>query len=213
LICGIDEAGRGPVIGPLVVAGVMVEDEKTLAKLGVRDSKKLTPARRVALCAKIKKISRWEVEALSAFDIDEMRDAQSLNMIEASAFAVILNKLRPDSAVVDAADASEEVFAGAILRRLDFSLDLKSEHGADDKYPVVSAASIIAKVERDDRIKKIEDELGKVIGSGYPSDSRTIDFMKDWIRENGELPPYTRKSWKTATRIMREMSQTTISSF
>jgi len=213
LICGIDEAGRGPVIGPLVVAGVTTDDEKELADLGVRDSKKLTPKRREKLASKIKVLCKWEIEVLSAFDIDEMRGSQSLNIIEASAFAIVLSKLRPTAAIVDAADVNEEAFAQAIRDRLDFSLDLKAKHQADNIYPVVSAASIIAKVERDHRVQRIEEELGKEIGSGYPSDRRTIDFLKNWIEEHRELPPYTRKSWKTVGRVLKEMGQTSIDSY
>jgi ribonuclease HII len=202
MICGVDEAGRGPVIGPLVVAGVMLEDDGPLIEMKVKDSKKCTPNQRERLAEQIKRIARTEVLVISASDIDIMRERYTMNQIESKLFATIIEKLKPDVAYVDSADVREEFFGEEILHELDFEPDIISKHGADDLYPVVSAASIIAKTNRDYEVRKIEEEIGVSIGSGYPSDEKTIHFLEKWIKEKGILPPHTRHSWKTAIRLL-----------
>jgi ribonuclease HII len=114
----------------------------------------------------------------------------------------VIEKLHPQVAYVDSADAVEHEFKKAILRSLPFEVDIVSKHGADDLFPVVSAASIVAKVHRDAAIRKIEEEIGQKVGSGYSHDAETITFMERWIRETGALPPHTRASWDTARRLM-----------
>lgn len=202
MICGIDEAGRGPVIGPLVVVGVMVEDESELERLNVRDSKKCTPERRERLAKEIKSISELEVIILEAEEIDELRASKTLNEIEVELYAEIIRSLEPEVAFVDAVDVDDARFGIEIRERLDFDVEIVSKHGADNIYAVVSAASIIAKTIRDERIKSIERELGESIGSGYPSDSVTVNFLEKWIKEKGNLPPHTRKSWKTVRALL-----------
>jgi len=202
VLCGVDEAGRGPVIGPLVVCGVACETDVPLRQLNVRDSKKLSAERREALSPEILKVCRAEVVVVSAEDIDAMRKEMSLNDFEARLFAQVIEKLHPGIAYVDSADVDEHAFKKAILRALPFEVDLVSKHGADDLFPVVSAASIVAKVHRDAAIRKIEGEFGQKIGSGYSHDAETITFLERWIREKGGLPPHTRASWDTARRLL-----------
>ena len=202
MLCGVDEAGRGPVIGPLVVCGVACETDVPLRQLNVRDSKKLSAERREALSPEILKVCRAEVVVVSAEDIDAMRKEMSLNDFEARLFAQVIEKLHPGIAYVDSADVDEHAFKKAILRALPFEVDLVSKHGADDLFPVVSAASIVAKVHRDAAIRKIEGEFGQKIGSGYSHDAETITFLERWIREKGGLPPHTRASWDTARRLL-----------
>jgi len=202
MICGVDEAGRGPVIGPLVVCGVACDSDVPLRQLNVRDSKKLTAERREALCPEIQKLCRFEVLEVPAEDIDAMRKEMTLNDYEARLFATVIEKLHPEVAYVDSADVDEHEFKKAILRSLPFDVDLVSKHRADDLFPVVSAASIIAKVHRDAAIRKIEAELGQKVGSGYSHDAETIGFLERWIREKGSLPPHTRASWDTARRLL-----------
>ena len=96
----------------------------------------------------------------------------------------------------------EERFGRDIQGELDFTLEIVSKHGADDCYPIVSAASIIAKTTRDAEVRKIKEEIGQEIGSGYPSDTVTIRFLEEWVSSHGTFPPHTRKSWKTAQRIL-----------
>ncbi len=202
MICGVDEAGRGPVLGPLVVCGVCVEDDKALRRLKVRDSKKLTPQRREELAPKIRKIARIELVEIPAEQIDGLRERMSLNKLEARIFASIIDSLCPKTAYVDAADVDEESFGRMVRRSLVHEVDLVSEHKADDTYPVVSAASIIAKVQRDARIREIEVEIGEPIGTGYCSDPQTVEFLERWTKDKKSFPPHTRKSWLTSQNIM-----------
>jgi ribonuclease HII len=204
VICGIDEAGRGPVLGPLVVAGVMVESDVPLRHLNVRDSKKLSAERRELLAPEIEKVSKCEVVVVPAADIDVMRAEMSLNDFEARLFASVIETLHPETAYVDAVDVDEIEFKRAILKRLPFETEIVSQHEADDLFPVVSAASIVAKVRRDAEMRSIEAALGQPMGSGYPSDPTTISFLERWIREKGSPPPHTRLTWDTTRRLLAE---------
>ena len=176
-ICGVDEAGRGPVMGPLVVSGVSIEDESVLSGLGVKDSKRLTPKRREALAVTIKKLGEIETVQVPAEEIDNLREEMTLNELEVRLFVSVLDRLRPDVAYVDSVDVNADRFRDDIKRGLDFDIEIVSRHQADDIYPVVSAASIIAKTTRDNEIKKIEEEIGQDIGSGYPSDPITREYL------------------------------------
>jgi len=202
MICGVDESGRGPVIGPLIIAGVLVEDEFELVEMRVRDSKKISPERRERLAEEIKKVSRYEIIEVPAKEIDSLREEMTLNALEAKLFATIIEKLRPTTAYVDSADAKAEEFKRKILKELSFPVELVSRHGADDIYPVVSAASILAKSRREEEMRKIEVEIGERIGSGYPADPITMIFLKRWVKEKGSLPPHTRASWKTSIKLL-----------
>jgi len=209
LIAGVDEAGRGSVIGPLVIAAVLVkqEDLPILRDLGVKDSKLLTPRRREALAVKITKVCQdYHVTKLSPKEIDAVvlggRKLHKLNYLEAQIMARALDALRPDKAYVDASDVLEERFKRDILECMSFKVDIVSEHKADMNYPVVSAASIIAKVERDSEIAKLAAKYGDV-GSGYPSDEKTIAFLELCI-ELGDYPEYVRRSWKPAKKVKGE---------
>ncbi len=204
MICGVDEAGRGPVLGPLVVAGVMVDSDVPLRHLNVRDSKKLSPEKRELLAPEIEKVARCEVLLVPATDIDVMRAQMSLNAFEAQLFARIVETLHPETAYVDAVDVDEIEFKRDILRLLPFEVEIVSQHEADDLFPVVSAASIVAKVRRDAEMRRIEAELGEPVGSGYPSDPITIAFLERWIKEKGSPPPHTRLTWDTTRRLLAE---------
>ena len=206
LIAGVDEAGRGSVIGPLVIAAVLVkqEDMPVLRDLGVKDSKLLTPHKRETLAAEIRKVSQdYHVIRLSPKQIDAVvlggRKLHRLNYLEAQAMASALDVLRPDKAYVDASDVLEKRFKRDIIECMSFKTNIVSEHKADRNYPVVSAASIIAKVERDNEIAKLAAEHGD-IGSGYPSDEKTIEFL-ELCTELGDYPEYVRKSWKPAKKV------------
>lgn len=210
LICGIDDAGRGPVIGPLVIAGVLV-DEGGLLKLislGVRDSKTLSPESRRRLADEILKIVRdHRVVRVSPSEIDYVvergRRLNRLNRLEARVMASIIRDLKPDVAYVDASDMLPGRFKQHIAEELPFRVEIVSEHKADETYPVVSAASIIAKVERDREIEKLKRKYGD-LGSGYAADPKTLSFLREWIRKHGEYPDFVRKSWRTARRILEE---------
>ncbi|MBN1784446.1 MAG: ribonuclease HII [Candidatus Bathyarchaeota archaeon] len=210
LIAGVDEAGRGPVIGPLVIAGVMIEetDLHKLVDLGVKDSKLLTPQKRETLAQQIEECALiYHTVWLSPAEIDRVvkskRKLHKLNRLEAKTMAKVITILKPDTVYVDAADRLTDRFAEHILENLTFNPKIVSEHKADLKYPIVSAASIIAKVERDKAICQLQQKHGN-IGCGYPSDPKTIKFLEDWTRKFGTYPDFVRKSWKTAKRVMEK---------
>jgi ribonuclease HII len=201
-MCGVDEAGRGPVLGPMVVAAVAIEDDAPLRRMEVRDSKKLTPSRREELAAKIEASCKVEYRVVSHEEIDARWTKTSLNELEAAVFASLIDRLRADVVYVDACDVNENHFSQMVSGRLSYKPRMVCEHKADDHYPVVSAASIIAKTNRDRIISEIKAEVGQEIGSGYASDPTTIAFLQKWIKEKGDLPPYTRRSWATAKEAM-----------
>lgn len=216
IIAGTDEAGRGAVIGPMIVAGVSIPKEKEhlLKKFGVKDSKELTPRKREKLVEKIEKIAKdIIVIEVGPCKIDNYRKSGiGLNKLEVIKFAEIINFLEPHIAYIDCPDTNKQRIENLLRKMVRNETDLVVEHFADKKYPSVSAASIIAKVERDKRIKKLEKEYGK-IGSGYPSDPITQEWLKNWIRENKKFPECVRKTWITANNIERGKFQKKLTSF
>ena len=202
MICGVDEAGKGPVIGPMVVAAVAIENAKDIQGLGVKDSKQLTPAKRKELANIIKEKFAFAVEIIDAERVDEYRKQNKLNDLNREAFEKLISKLDPNVAYVDAADVNEHRFGRRIKEKLtnQKDTDVISMHKADTKIEVVAAASIIAKETREDEIRKLKEKIGD-FGSGYPSDERTIKFLKSFYADNGKWPTGTRKSWKTIQRI------------
>ncbi len=210
LIVGVDEAGRGCVIGPLVIAGYLIKEEKLplLLKLGVKDSKKLSPKKRENIISEIKTIAeKYTTINVEPNEIDKVveskRKLHKLNRLEAKTMAQIIEKLKPDKAFVDAADVNENRFKQHIQEYLTIDPQIVSKHKADEIFPVVSAASIIAKVNRDNEIKKLRSKYGD-FGSGYLSDKKTTSFLKNWIENNSDYPSCVRKSWKPAKRIKNE---------
>jgi ribonuclease HII len=215
-IIGVDEAGRGPVLGPLVVVGVRTRDDGPLREIGVRDSKKCTPELRERLGPQIRRFCEHVVvRMIPAERIDSVRAVMTLNELEAEVFAEVIRGLltskfpagrTPGSirVFVDAADANAAAFKERVLSHLGVRVDLISEHKADENYPVVSAASILAKLARDDEMARISAEVGEDVGCGYPSDPVTMAYIEKAIRENGVLPSHTRKSWETVQRFLRK---------
>lgn len=199
LICGIDEAGRGPILGPMVMCGLLIkeEDEKELVKLKVKDSKLLTRATREFLFDKIKDVSyKYEIVIINPDEIDnavQNHDGLNLNKLEARKSAEIINLLKPDKAIIDTPSNNiksyKEYLLGYIKNK---KIEWVLEHKADFKYPVVSAASILAKVTRDNEIEKIKKKIKIDFGSGYMSDPKTVDFLEKYYEKYNEL---FRKSW------------------
>ena len=202
MICGVDEAGKGPVMGPMVVAAVSVENAKLIENLGFKDSKLLSSQRRLELFNLIKQNYSYEIEVINVEKIDEYRMKNQLNLLNRKTFEKVISRLNPKVAYVDAADVNEERFGREIKVNLTNpnDTDVISMHKADSMIPVVAAASIIAKQTRELEIKKLKKEIGD-FGSGYPSDERTIKFLKSYFHDNSRWPPGTRKSWKTIERI------------
>ena len=217
-VVGIDEAGRGPVLGPMVIAGVMIDEKNdpVLKQLGVRDSKELTPARREALFDPIYSLAK-EVKyvVIHAHEIDKLRAIMTLNELEAMRISEIIESFSTQSHLVyiDSPDPEEAYFSQRISKYLCSSKPtLKSEHFADKHYPSVSAASIVAKVIRDREIKKLAEQYGE-IGSGYPHDESTIRFLEAWYKEMREWPECVRKSWETVKVIEDRYHQLRIGDF
>ncbi len=204
---GIDEAGKGPVIGSMFVAGVL--NFEGLGKLGVRDSKRLSPSRREYLAKLIEASTEAHVVEFTATEIDDSRKTHTLNEIIVELFSAVIMHFQPDRAFVDAADVNPNRFATNLKSSFkkergegaEGESEIISESKADERYPVVSTASIVAKVHRDRSIRQLEAEIGAEIGSGYPADPKTIQFLRRLLKEKEDIPPYVRRSWKTVERV------------
>lgn len=217
LILGIDEAGRGPIIGPLVICGLMVkeEDEKELVKIKVKDSKLLTKVKREQLFDKIKDISyKSEIIIINPDEIDHAvnkKDGLNLNKLEANKSAEIINLLKPDKAIIDAPSNNIKSYKQYLLKFIkNKKIELILEHKADLNHPVVSAASILAKVTRDNGIEKIKKEIKIDFGSGYMSDHKTVDFLEKYYEKYQEL---FRKSWIPYRDILNKKFQSKLEDF
>lgn len=213
-IAGVDDAGRGPVIGPLVLAGAVFDESQLplLKDLGVKDSKLLTPSKREKLAKEIRGIAlAWHHVELQPSEVDpyvfSTRRLFKLNYLEAKRMADVISALLPDEVYVDASDVNEMRFADQIAEHLPSNIPITSRHHADSTFPVVSAASILAKVQRDSAIARLREEFGD-FGSGYPSDPKTEEFLIKWRREHGFYPPFARQSWKTLQRLEESIFQT-----
>jgi len=201
-VCGIDDAGRGPMLGPLVIAGISIEKKniKKLSALGVKDSKKLTPKTREHLYKKIIKIvDNYYIAKIPPRSIDASVKKHCLNGLEAKYMAKVVSKLNPDVSYVDSCDVNPTRF-GKEISNLSDNHKIKSYHRADSRFVVVSAASILAKVTRDRAIMKLRKDHN--LGSGYPSDSVTVRFVTKFYKKNHQMPSFVRKSWKPVQRIM-----------
>lgn len=215
LIAGVDEAGRGPAIGPMVLAVAVVSSEKedVLHELGARDSKLIPEPERERLYPLMKQnLSAFATYHLSAPEMDALMERDSLNEIEAMKIGSLLNDLpeKPELVYVDSPDPVASNFARRIENYISYKPKIIAEHKADVNYPIVSAASILAKVERDDVIKKIQaqyDSFGD-IGSGYSHDERTITFLKKYLSMHQVLPDCARQKWGTNVRLMDARYQT-----
>ena len=217
LIGGVDDAGRGPIIGPLVIGGVLIPDgyEKDLRELGVRDSKLLTPGLRTQLDVKIRatalKVSLAEAQPKEIDDcVLHGGRLRRLNYLEARMMASVLSDLAPEEAYVDASDVNEARFGADIREFLPENLrgmKIVSKHHADRTFPVVSAGSIIAKVRRDALVEELRNEYGD-FGSGYITDPKTMSFLRRWRGTHREYPPIVRMSWKTIRELEGEVGQT-----
>ena len=201
-VCGIDDAGRGPMLGPLVIAGISVDKKniKKLNALGVKDSKKLNSKSREYLYKKIIEIvDDYYIAKISPRSIDASVRKHCLNELEAKYMAKVVSKLNPDISYVDSCDVNPTRFGKEISKMSD-NHKIKSYHRADSRFVVVSAASILAKVARDKAILKLQ-KVHK-LGSGYPSDSVTVSFVKKYYKKHHEMPNFVRKSWKPVQKII-----------
>ena len=200
------------MLGPLVVAGIGVLEEEQLADLGVKDSKLLSRPVRERLYVQIRKRCKVATVTIDAQEIDAIRNEMTMNACVARAHARMIVKIAPLRAYVDACDVNCLRYAEMVKVHLPRSCEIVSENHADEKYRVVSAASIVAKVVRDREIKKLAEKYGE-IGSGYPSDPVTIRWLSGYIGEHLRPPPIARKSWKTVGALLAEKTQRSLLDF
>lgn len=214
-IAGVDEAGRGPVIGPLVIAGVKTQASAIpfLGELGVRDSKLLSPDQREQLAREIKKMVACSFQIIQPHEIDRIvingTRLRKLNFLEATRMAKVISDLSPELVYVDSPDVLAERFGRDIKRMLPnalgSSMEIIAQHRADRRHIIVGAASILAKVKRDAMIRTLHAEYGD-FGSGYPHDPATTRFLEKCLKDR-KLPPIVRRSWRTLVRVGDDLWQ------
>jgi len=208
LIAGLDEAGRGPVIGPMVIAGVSIREggESELLRVGVKDSKRLSAKSRNELLPQImERVENYHLEVVEAEFIDRSRSEINLNQIEADTMARIIDRLWPDVTQIGSVDVDPERFSAEISRRMLAKSEIVSVHHAEDKFPAVAAASILAKTTRDRMVDELRYRWGD-FGSGYPSDPKTKRYILDAVVA-GELPPIVRRTWMTVSKAVQRARQ------
>jgi ribonuclease HII len=196
---GVDEAGRGPVLGPLVVAGV--RGPADAVPEDVDDSKALDADTRARLADAVRARDelRVAVRRVDAAEINErMADGATMNTLEAAAFADVLDELGAGRALVDAVGTDAAAFAADLEERLaPADVRVEARKRADATDPLVGAASIVAKRARDRRVDALAEEVGEPIGSGYPSDPTTRAFLEAWRRDHRKPPAFARRAWST----------------
>ncbi|MDS0221883.1 ribonuclease HII [Haloarcula sp. S1AR25-5A] len=208
---GVDEAGKGPVLGSMFAAAVRA-DPAALPE-GVGDSKNIKPERRERLAADI----RESADAVGVVEIPVERidaDETDMNTLTVEAQAEALSAVAQDSlsGMVDAGDTDAARFGRRVADRVDADVTVTAEHGADETDPLVGAASIIAKVARDAHVAELAETYGDV-GSGYPSDPTTRAFLADYVDHHGALPACARRSWSTCDDVLAAAEQASLGEF
>ncbi len=209
---GIDEAGRGSVLGPLVVGAFCYDDGRSddLAATGVRDSKQLSPRRREEVRARLDALGECRSVPLPPRTIDAYVARGGLNELELETFAALVREFRPDVAYVDACDPDAARFGERVRARSRWSGRVVSRHRADAELLVVGAASVVAKVARDAEIAALRASTREAIGSGYPSDPETRACVERHARDGGTIPLWMRGSWATVKRVKRDRPARTL---
>ncbi len=222
-IAGVEEAGRGPVIGPMVIAITVIEREREdyLREIGVRDSKQLTSNKRETLFELlVETLTNYKYVIIPPQEIDIALTSGStnLNWLEADKMIELMKCINDhtkiDEVFIDCPSTNTKSYLSYLEKQLKIKPScLIVEHKADQRYPIASAASIIAKVIRDQEIKKIQEEHNVNFGSGYTSDPYTIDFLKTWVQTHKKYPDFVRTSWVTAKKIMNQRFQRELTNY
>jgi len=223
IIAGIDEAGRGPLIGPLVIAVAAISEEKMhlLKELGVKDSKLLTEKQREDILKELEKIVHYELIVLTPQVIDEavLSKSYNLNWLEADNAASLLNKIdvklsnNVSKAIIDCPSNNIPAYTSYFEKNVDNKdIKLVVEHKADLNHLIVGAASIIAKVTREKEIEKIKRRINIDFGSGYPSDPKTRNFL-DKYHDDKKLGFLFRKSWAPYQDMTKRLQQKCLGEF
>ncbi|WP_409348421.1 ribonuclease HII [Natronorarus salvus] len=210
---GADEAGRGPVLGPMVAAAVAVDGLELLPE-EIDDSKRLTPTRRESLSKALGAAEGVEI-GISVVPVERIDDPETdMNTLTVEAQTAAIGEVVAggERGIVDACDTDPERFARRVGKRLPADVSLVAEHGADARHREVAAASVVAKVERDERIGALTEEYGPV-GSGYPGDPATREFLARVVDETGDLPACARRSWSTCEDVLAAARQRALSEF
>jgi len=208
---GVDEAGKGPVLGSMFAAAVRADPDSLPDDVG--DSKGITPERRERLDEQIRTVA----DAISVAEIPVARidDPETdMNTLTVAAHAEALAGVAQAglAGMVDAGDTDAERFGRRVAERVEPTVDLVAEHGADETAPLVGAASIVAKVARDSHVAALTEAYGDV-GSGYPSDPTTREFLSEYVETHGELPECARESWSTCEDVLAAAKQSTLDGF
>lgn len=224
LLLGIDDAGRGPLIGPMILAGVLItnEQERKLKKLGAKDSKQVVHTARVKLAKMIEEDSlTYNVQKSFPDEIDSsINGGTNLNTLEAKKAATIINEVNIKKyqkekikVILDCPSVNTNAWLATLVKFVDYkdNLQFVCEHKADANYPVVGAASILAKVAREEEVEKIKKKYGN-IGSGYPSDPFTVKFLQERGAELKDSGIF-RKSWATWKTMFPGKNQSTLEGF
>ncbi|WP_458205918.1 ribonuclease HII [Haladaptatus sp. NG-SE-30] len=210
---GADEAGKGPVLGSMFAAAVVVDDPEALPK-GIDDSKNLTPERREELAEMIRgdDTVRVGVAEITTERIDHPET--DMNSLTVAAHAEAISQVATDgeTGIIDAGDTSESRFARRVTEGVEAMVEISAEHGADETHAIVGAASIVAKVERDAHVARLAEKHGSV-GSGYPSDPKTRQFLREYVDDHGGLPDCARASWQTSKDVLAAREQSALDQF
>ncbi len=219
IIVGIDESGRGPVLGPLVMVALAFKEEdiKKLEWLGVKDSKLLTKQVRAELFDRIHEIAhdfRVEVIEPDAIDLSLTEDTSNLNWLEAETSARMASELNPTTIIVDCPSrnipAYTEYFSNKLSEGVRTNAEIVMEHKADFNYVVVAAASVIAKVIRDRIIEHHKNDIGIDFGSGYMSDPKTQSFLNE---HHETYPSLFRKKWQSYKNVEEKKLQKSLDEY
>ncbi len=221
-VIGIDEAGKGPVIGSMFIAFSIINLESLkdinsyqehLKIIGVKDSKKFVPIKRKQVYDKLKENIDFKYAQLTPALIDKNHnEGGKLNELEISAITKILESEKPDLIIIDALTSKPEKFGDEILKRLSFETKIISENKADSKYEIVGAASIAAKELREEEIRQIKENIKLDCGSGYPSDKKTIEFLKEHFLSK-EFDFIFRKSWDTYKNLIKVKTEESLDKY
>lgn len=201
IVAGVDEAGRGPVIGPMVMAICSIDEKNVhlLDELGVKDSKLILPQKREFLFEKIKSLCEYKIIILSTLEIDDALNDRSVNLnrLEGKTIAKLINSIEADKFIIDCPSTNIKAYTEFLYTMVDKKKKLSVEHKADLNNTIVGAASVLAKVTRDRIIEELKKKAGTDFGSGYPSDPRTVEFLK----KNWNKYDFFRKSWVTYKKV------------
>jgi len=207
---GVDEAGKGPVLGSMFAAAVRCDPDELPESVG--DSKGIPDERREQLAGEIRSVATVAVAEITVERIDDPET--DMNTLTVVAHADALAQVATDglAGLADAGDTNAVRFEQRVGDRVDADVDLTARHRADEDDPLVGAASIVAKSAREAHVEGLADEHGAV-GSGYPSDPTTRAFLESYVDEHGDLPDCARRSWSTCSDVLAAAEQASLDSF